>query len=298
MKNSKVALSKSDIVFNIINYSLLTIILLMVIYPLWFVLIASVSDPNKVALGQALLFPSGFTMEGYRKALEYKDIWVGFKNSGIYTVLGAFISTAFTISAGYVMSRKDLVGKKIILLYIMIPMFFNGGLIPTYLVVREVGMIDTIWALIIPNAVWVYNLLICSTFFKTTIPDELLEACQIDGGNNMFFFFKIVIPLSQAIIAVMVLFYAVAQWNGFFDALIYLRKRELFPLQIHLRNILLMNSVDSSVMGDASTMDARQRLADMLKYVLIVVSCVPMFLLYPFVQKYFVTGVMIGAVKG
>lgn len=295
---SKIRRSKADVAFNIVNTILLGLVLVIVLYPLWFVLIASISDPNLVTLGKITFLPKGITMAGYEKVFEYDDVWMGFRNSLFYTVTFTLIATALTVSSGYVISRKDLVGRKLLTTFFMVCMFFNGGMIPTYMVVRSLGMVDTVWAVIIPNCVWVYNMLIARTFFATSIPDEMLEASQIDGCSNLRFFFRIVVPLSPAIIAVLVLFYAVAQWNSFMDALIYLKTKELYPLQIILRNILLQNSVDSSMIGDASSMDERQRLADMLKYVLIIVSCVPMFIVYPFVQKYFVKGVMIGAVKG
>lgn len=298
MATNKIHHAKADTIFNALNYFLMGIILLIVLYPLWFILIASISDPNLVNLGKVTWWPKGFTTMGYEKVFEYKDVWMGFRNSFFYTVAFTLIATALTVSSGYVISRKDLIGRKALTTFFMICMFFNGGMIPTYMVVSNLKMIDTVWAVIIPNCVWVYNMLIARTFFVTSIPDELLEASQIDGCTNLRFFFTIVVPLSPAIIAVLVLFYAVAQWNSFFDALLYIKSKELYPLQIHLRNILLMNSVDSAVIGDAAAMDERQRLADMLKFVLIIISCVPMFVVYPFVQKYFVKGVMIGAVKG
>lgn len=295
---NKIRRSKADVTFTVINNTLLGLVLLIILYPLWFILIASISDPNLVNLGKVIFLPKGITSAGYEKVFEYKDVWMGFRNSLFYTVLFTVIATFLTVSSGYVISRKDLVGRKALTTFFMICMFFNGGMIPTYMVVRSLHMVDTIWAVIIPNCVWVYNMLIARTFFSTSIPDEMLEASQIDGCSNLRFFFTIVVPLSTAIIAVEVLFYAVAQWNSYMDALIYLKTKDLYPLQIHLRNILLMNSVDSTIIGDASAMDERQRLADMLKYVLIIVSSVPMFIVYPFVQKYFVKGVMIGAVKG
>lgn len=298
MTKKSIKLSKADISFTVINYVILAFALVIVLYPLWFILIASISDPSLVTLGKITFLPKGITFLGYETVLEYSDVWLGFKNSIIYTVLFAIISTSLTVSSGYVLSRKDLVGRNFFTAMFMVCMFFNGGLIPTYLVVRRLGMIDTIWAVILPNCVWVYNMIIARTFFVTTIPAELYEASQLDGCSNFRFFFRIVIPLSTAIIAVIALFYTVAQWNAYFDAMIYIKTKDLYPLQIFLRNILLMNSVDSSVLGDSSSMDAKQNLADTLKYVLIIISSVPMFIVYPFVQKYFVQGVMIGAVKG
>ncbi len=296
--SNKIAMSSADKAFNIGNTIILTVVLLLVLYPLWFILIASISDPNLVTLGKITFYPKDITFAGYERVFEYEDVWTGFRNSFFYTIGYAGIGTVLTVTAGYVLSRKDLVGRKFILSIFMVCMFFNGGLIPTYMVISDLNMIDTVWAVIIPNCVWVYNILIARTFFSTTIPDELLEASRLDGCSNIKFFAKIVVPLSPAIIAVIILFYAVAQWNSFFDAMIYLKDKDLFPLQVHLRNILLMNSVDGSMLGDASSMDERQRLADMLKYVLIIVSTTPMFIVYPFVQRFFVKGVMIGAVKG
>lgn len=290
--------SRDDKVFIVINYLILTLVLAAVLYPLWFIVIASFSDPNQVTLGKVLFWPKGASLEGYKKVFEYEQVWTGFKNSVIYTTLYTIIATYLCLIGGYFLSRTDVIGHKFITMFFLFTMFFSGGMIPTYLVVDGLRMTNTMWAVIIPGAVSVYNMIITRSFFQTNIPGELLEAARIDGCSNIRFFYSIAVPLSTTIIAVLALFHAVAQWNAFFDAMIYLRDHRLNPLQIVLRDILIMNTVDSSMVIDAASMDERQRVADMLKYVLIIVATLPMFILYPFIQKYFVRGVMSGAVKG
>lgn len=290
--------SRSDVIFNIFNYSILSLVLIAVLYPLWFIVIASISDPNLVTLGKVLFLPKGVTMEGYKRVFTYTQVWTGFQNSVKYTVLYTLISTYLTLIGGYFISRKDIFGHKIITALFMFTMFFGGGLIPTYLVVDRLNMVNTMWAVIIPGAVSVYNMIIARSFFQTSIPAELQEAASLDGCNNIRYFFSIVIPLSTTVIAVLALFHSVAQWNAYFDAMIYLSDQSKAPLQIVLRDILIMNTVDSSMVTDAASMDERQRISDMLKYVLIIISSLPMFMLYPFIQRYFVKGVMIGSVKG
>jgi putative aldouronate transport system permease protein len=202
------------------------------------------------------------------------------------------------MTAGYGLSRKDLRGRSQILKLLAFTMFFSGGMIPTYMIVKGLGLVNTIWAMVIPNAVSVWNLLITRSFFETTIPDELLNAAMIDGCGNLRFFARIVMPLSKAIVAVMVLFYAIVHWNSFFSALIYLESERLYPLQIILRNILIANQQQGEMMADVTDLIERQNLAELLKYGVIVVASVPVLVLYPFVQKYFVSGIMVGSVKG
>ncbi len=294
----KMKKTPGDIVFTVINYIILTAVLLAVLYPLWFILIASFSDPNLVTLGKVLFKPAGVTLEGYKKVFEYSQVWTGFRNSVIYTVIYTFLSTYLVLTGGYFLVRKDVIGNGFITGFFMFTMFFSGGLIPTFLVVEKLGMVDSMWSVIIPGAVSVYNMIIARSFFQTTIPKELREASELDGCSNIRFFFSVVIPLSTTIIAVLALFHAVAEWNAYFDAMIYLKSSKKAPLQIVLRDILIMNEVDSSMHMDAASMDERQRISDMLKYVLIIVSSIPMLILYPFIQKHFVQGVMIGSVKG
>ncbi|MEJ7902282.1 MAG: carbohydrate ABC transporter permease [Thermomicrobiales bacterium] len=287
-----------DRAFTIVNYVILTLFLAAVAYPLIYVFSASFSDPSAVISGKMWLWPVDVTLDGYRAVFRNSRITVGFQNSLFYTVAGTLISVVLTILAAYPLSRKDLAGRNIIMFFFVFTLLFGGGLIPTYLVVREVGMLNTRWALIIPTALSVYNMIITRTFFQSTIPDELLEAAQIDGCSDFRFVRDVVIPLSGPIIAVNALFYAVNQWNQYFNALIYLTRPDLFPLQLILREILVQNQVDLSQITDVDQLMQRQNLQDLLKYSLIVVASAPVLIIYPFVQKHFVRGVLIGSLKG
>ena len=288
----------SDRAFTIFNYVVLTLFLIAVAYPLIYVFSASMSDPRSVISGKMWLWPVDITFDGYRAVFRNSRIVTGFQNSLFYTVVGTFISVTLTILAAYPLSRKDLAGRNVIMFLFVFTLLFGGGLIPTYLVVREVGMLNTRWALIIPAALSVYNMIITRTFFQSTIPDELLEAAQLDGCSDFRFVKDVVIPLSGPIIAVNALFYAVGQWNQYFNALIYLTNPDLFPLQLILREILVQNQVDFSQISDVNQLMARQQLQDLLKYSLIVVASAPVLIIYPFVQKHFVRGVLIGSLKG
>jgi len=272
--------------------------LLAVLYPLYFIVIASVSDPNAINSGQVWFWPKNLTFEGYERILGDSAIWRGYRNSILYTALGTTINVFLTLTAAYALSRKDLVGRNLIMFFFAFTMFFSGGLIPTYLVVRDLKMINTIWALVIPNAVAVWNIIIARTFFESTIPQELLEAAQIDGCSNTKFFWKIVLPLAKPLIAIMILFYGIGHWNSFFDALIYLRDEALYPLQIILRNILIQNEMSAQMVMDVESYAAQQRVAELVKYGVIMVASVPPLILYPFLQKYFVKGVFVGSIKG
>ncbi|MBA3378552.1 MAG: carbohydrate ABC transporter permease [Chloroflexia bacterium] len=287
-----------DRAFTIVNYAILTLFLAAVAYPLIYVFSASFSDPSAVISGKMWLWPVDVTLDGYRAVFRNSRITVGFQNSLFYTVAGTLVSVVLTILAAYPLSRKDLAGRNIIMFFFVFTLLFGGGLIPTYLVVREVGMLNTRWALIIPTALSVYNMIITRTFFQSTIPDELLEAAQIDGCSDFRFVRDVVIPLSGPIIAVNALFYAVNQWNQYFNALIYLTRPDLFPLQLILREILVQNQVDLSQITDVDQLMQRQNLSDLLKYSLIVVASAPVLIIYPFVQKHFVRGVLIGSLKG
>lgn len=288
----------SDRAFTIVNYIILTLFLISVAYPLVYVLSASISSPGAVISGKMWLWPVEPTLDGYRAVFRNAKILTGFKNSLFYTVAGTFISVVLTVLAAYPLSRRDLTGRGPIMFLFMFTMIFGGGLIPTFLIVRETGLLNTRWALIIPTALSVYNMIITTTFFRATIPDELLEAAQIDGVSDFRFLFDVVIPLSMPILAVNTLFYAVGQWNQYFNALIYLTDQSLFPLQLVLREILVQNQIDLSKLGDIAQHEQRQQLADLLKYALIVVASVPVLVIYPFVQKHFVRGVLIGSLKG
>jgi len=296
-KSNKIALSKADRIFDIVNYAILTLVLLIVAYPLYFIVIASVSDPIAVYAGKVVFWPQSFTWEGYERILEYDQFFTGYRNTVIYTVIGTAINVIITIPGAYALSRKDLVGRNTMMMLITFTMIFNGGLIPSYLLIMELKLYNTMWALILPVAVSSWNLIVARTFFQQTIPDELLEAAVLDGCSNAQFFIRVVLPLSKSIIAVMVLFYAVSHWNSYFNALIYLKTPTKYPLQLVLRSILFENSMGDMV-EDASTLAAQQRMGDLIKYGVIMASSLPLLILYPFLQRYFIQGVMIGAVKG
>lgn len=298
MSSSMTKQSRGDNIFDIINYIILTIALIVVLYPLYFIVIASISDPDMVNTGKVWLSPKGLTLDGYKRIFEDTKIWVGYKNTIFYTIVGTFINILLTLPAAYALSRKDLYGRNFFMGIFTFTMFFGGGLIPTYILIRKLGMENTVWVMLIPGAVGVWNLIVAKTFFQSTIPDELLEAAVIDGCSNTKFFISIVMPLSKAITAVMVLFYGVGHWNAFFNALIYLRDPDLYPLQIILREILIQNEVDANMMADASAVSEMQRLSEMIKYAVIIVASLPVLIVYPFLQKYFVQGVMLGAIKG
>ena len=283
--------------FKHITALILTLCLLVVAYPLYFIVIASVSDPTAVYAGRVVLWPASFTLEGYRRILDYASFFTGYRNTILYTLVGTAVNVAVTIPGAYALSRKDLVGRNIMMMGITFTMIFSGGLIPTYRLVISLNLYNTMWALILPVAVSAWNLIVARTFFQQTIPDELLEAATLDGAGNTQFFLRVVLPLSKSIIAVMVLFYAVNHWNSYFNALIYLKSAEKYPLQLVLRNILFENSLGDMV-EDASTLALQQRLGDLIKYGIIIASSLPLLILYPFLQRFFIQGVMIGAVKG
>ncbi len=297
MNRTRLYETGGDKIFNIINHSILIISLLLVLYPIIFVLSASVSSPHAVMTGKVWLFPVDFSLDGYKAVFEEKDIWVGYGNSIYYTVFGTIISVIVTVMAAYPLSRKDFVGRNVIMFAFTFTMLFNGGMIPTFLVVRQLGLINTRWALLLPGAMAVWNVIITRTFFQNNIPDELLEASRIDGCKNISFILKIVLPLSGPVIAVISLFYAVNQWNEFFSALIYLQDSKLYPLQIILRRILIQNH-DQGMIDSMEDQEMREFLNELLKYALIVVASIPVLVIYPFAQKYFVKGIMVGALKG
>jgi len=293
----KVGQTRMDKTFDIMNYVVLTICFLVVAYPLYFVVIASISDPVDVNAGRVILYPVRMTMDGYRRILEYKSFFTGYRNTLVYTGVGTLVNMLLTVPAAYALSRKDLVGRNVFMMMIAFTMIFSAGLIPTYLHIRDLGLIDTMWALILPGAVSTWNLIVARTFFQQSIPDDLLEAAQLDGATNAQFFVQIVLPLSKSILAVLVLFYAVGHWNTYSNALYYIISDDKRPLQLVLRSILFENTMGDMV-EDASNLAAQQRLGDLIKYGIIIASSLPLMILYPFLQRYFIQGVMIGAVKG
>ncbi|HWT76108.1 MAG TPA: carbohydrate ABC transporter permease [Mobilitalea sp.] len=293
------AKSISDKGFDIVNYIFLGLIFLIVIYPLFYILIASVSNPYDVYVGKTFLLPSGFTLEGYKRIFSEKMISKGYLNSIVYTGLGTFISTVLVIITAYPLSRPTLPGKKIIMIFYVITMYFGGGLIPTYLVVSKLHMINSLWALILPGGVAVYSVIISRTFFTHSIPESLYDAAAIDGSSNMRTFLKIVLPLSKPLIAVMAIYAMVAYWNDWFTALIYLPSSYKAPLQLVLRQILIESQALANMMSgmDGGYAEAN-RITELIKFTSIVVASAPMLIIYPFVQKYFDKGMTIGAVKG
>lgn len=290
-------LSRGDFVFDIIINSIGVLIIVVMLYPLLFVLSASFSDPDMVLRGDVVLLPRGLTLAPYKMVFDNSDIWQSYRNTIFYTLVGTLINISLTILAAYPLSRKDMPCRRVFTLLIVFTMYFNGGLIPTYLLVRDLHLYNTVWAVMVPAAISTYNLIVARTFFESSIPTELYESAKLDGCSNIGMLFRIVLPLSSAIIAVLVLYYGVAHWNSYFSALVYLRNEKLFPLQIILRDILILGQTEQLGSNDVG-MGEKIKMAEGIKYSVIVVSSAPILLLYPFLQKYFVKGVMIGAIKG
>lgn len=289
--------SLEDKVFTIVNNLFLVTVLVLVAYPLTYIVSSSFSSPEAVIKGRVKLFPVEPSVVGYREVFLYPKVWIGYTNSLFYMVVGTTLNVFMTILAAYPLSRPDFYGRRVVIAVFTFTMFFSGGLIPSYLLVRSLGMLNRRAALIIPGALAVYNVIITRTFFMNTIPESLLEAAHMDGCGDFRFVRSIVLPLSGAIVAVNALFYAVGHWNQYFGALIYLRDEKLYPLQIYLRSILILNSMEET-MQDLDMMEEKLRIQQLLKYSLIVVASVPVLAIYPFVQRYFVKGIMIGSLKG
>lgn len=288
--------TKGERIFDFFNYLLMILLVIVTLYPCYYVLVASVSDPVKIFASKGLLlFPKGFSLSSYSEVIRSSQIWVGYRNTLFYVVAGGFLSVLLTVTAAFGLTRKGLPGKNIIMFLIMFTMYFNGGLIPTFLVVKGIGLLDSPLVMIIVNAVATYNLIITISYFRN-MPYELEEAAKIDGASDYQILFKIMLPLAKPIIAVITLYYMVSIWNNYMTALIYLSDRKLYPLQMVLREILIQNNTD--LVAATGTSGDAQAYAENLKYAIIVVSTVPILCVYPFIQKYFVKGVMIGAVKG
>lgn len=294
---AKMNQSTGDNVFSVINSILCLVVLCIVLLPLVYVLSSSFSSGEAVMAGKVYLIPVDLSIEGYKLVFANKDIVIGFRNTIFYTIIGTTINILFTILLAYPLSRKKLPGRNAIMFLVVFTMYFNGGLIPTYLVVEKLQMVDTVWAMIIPAAISTFNMIIMRTYFQNSIPEELGESAFLDGCNNVRFLVLIVLPLSAPIIAVLVLYYAVAHWNTYFNALIYLRSSELISLQLALRSVLLANQISTGG-NDASGFGERAMIGVTVKYAVIVVSSIPVAIMYPFIQKYFVKGVMVGALKG
>ncbi|MFD0716601.1 carbohydrate ABC transporter permease [Paenibacillus sp. GCM10027626] len=289
--------TRGDKLFGFINGLLLVVILLVVLYPLVFVLSASVSNPAVVSRGELWLLPKELTLVGYQKVFQNQEILTGYRNTIVYTVVGTSVNLLLTILAAFPLSRTNLPGRNVIMFAFVFTMFFSGGLIPSYLVVKKLGLLNGMWALVLPGAVSVYNIIIMRTFFRTSVPYEVQEAAMIDGCTVLQILYRIMLPLSMPIIAVMVLFYSVDHWNSYFNALIYLTDRDKFPLQLILREILIQNQMDKMA-GGASALSEQIMYGQAIKYAVVIVANLPVFLLYPFLQRYFVKGMTIGAIKG
>lgn len=291
------AVSKADRIYYIVIDTFLILMLLAILYPLYFIVIASISDTDAIFNGEVFLYPIGFNLKGYAALFENRMIWTGYLNTIWYTLLGTAINIAVTIPAGWAISRKELPWRKFITTYFIVTMFFGGGLIPFYLLVSDLGLLDNPLSVILPYGVSVWNMFMVNAFYSSSVPDEILEAAEVDGSGTIRTFFSIVIPLSKPIIAVMVLFYAVAHWNNYFSALIFLSEQKYFSLQLVLREILIMTESAGGSAGDAGTILEQAKLANSIKYSSIIVSTLPILVLYPFVSKFFEKGVMIGALK-
>lgn len=291
-------LSRGQHIFNVFNIIFMLLLIFVTAYPIYYVVIASFSDGGLLQAHRGLLlYPlGGGTTYGYKLTLSNPNIGIGARNSVFYLLLGTTINVIATGLCSYVLSRKDFMLKKAITIMVMITMFFNGGMIPMFVIIRTLGMYDTIWALLLPGAISAYNMIIMRTFFQS-IPESLEEAATIDGANDFVILFRIVMPLSMPIIAVMSLYYGVAHWNSWFNAMLYVRNRQLIPLQLVLREILLQNADGGKAASEQMTVELSLN-TELIKYCVIVVSTVPILCVYPFLQRYFVKGVMIGAVKG
>lgn len=295
--------TRADKIFLIFVYVFLAISLLIVLYPLIYIISASISNPHLVNSGEMWLLPKGITFEGYRILLGNSSIWRGYLNTIYYTVLGTSINLLVTLPCAYALSREDFYGRRAFTNFMLVTMFLSGGLIPSYLLIRSLGMLNTVWALVIPGAVSVYNVVVTRTFFQSTIPREMEEAAIVDGCSDFRLFMQIVLPLSTPIIAVMALFYGVGHWNSFFSALIYLSDRSMYPLQMILREILILQDMSSNTVNNvtsemANMLYSKQQLAQVIKYGVMIVSSLPVIIVYPFLQKYFVKGMMVGSIKG
>ena len=295
----KIRNALGDRLFMAADYLILSLATLLVLYPLVYVVSSSFSSPAAVMSGRVWLWPVDFSLAGYQSVFKNNQVMVGYMNTVLYTVCATALGVTLSVMAAFPLSRKNvLVGCRAFNSYIVFTMLFSGGMVPTYLLIKDLGMLNKRLALIIPGAVSAYNIIIARTFFVNSIPDDLYEAATLDGCGDAHFLWTIVLPLSKAILAVLTLFYAVGHWNSYMPALLYIRKAALFPLQIVLRNILIMSSYSAEMVADVQSEIAMQGMEALLKYALIVVGSAPILMLYPFVQRYFVTGVMIGSLKG
>ncbi len=293
---SHIRQTRADRIFQAVIVALGVVLMILVAYPLYFTIIASFSKPEDVLMGRVILWPRNISFESYKMVVAERDIWTGYGNTIVYTVLGTAVNMVLTTMMAYPLSCRETPWRAPLTFIASFTMLFSGGLIPTYLLVRQLGLYDTIWAMVLPTGITTYNMLVMKSFFQSSIPIELKEAAHLDGCNDLRTLLLVVLPLSGPILAVMVLFYAVAHWNEYFNALIYLRNRALMPLQVVLREILLQNQELAA--GDGTGLYERMMAAETMKYAIIIIASVPVICLYPLVQRHFVKGVMVGAIKG
>ncbi|THF84641.1 carbohydrate ABC transporter permease [Cohnella fermenti] len=296
---NSIAESRADRIFNRINVFLMVIVTLVFLYPLLFIVSASISDPDAVLRGEVWLWPKGFTLVPYVKVFQNSEFFLSYWNTIAYTVVGTLVNVALTIMAAYPLSRKDFYGRNVLTVLFTFTMFFSGGLIPLYIVIQKLHLLNNFWVMILPSAVSIFNIIVTRTYFQTSIPEEVYQAAEIDGCSRIGVLTRIVLPLSGPILAVMVLFYGVGHWNSYFNALIFLNERDMFPLQLILREILVQNDTQNLMSSSSANyiIDSTQY-GTSIKYAVIIISSLPVLVLYPFVQRYFVKGVMIGAIKG
>lgn len=294
---NKIKRTRQDIIFDVVCTAILSILCLLVLYPLYFIVIASFSSPDMINRGEVFLVPKGITWDGYQKIFSYTQLWIGYRNTIVYTLLGTALNVILTMLTAFPMSRPKFYGRKIFLFYMMFTMYFSGGLIPAYLINQRLGLVNNWLIMVIRGAVSVSNVIICISFMKSSIPTGLFEAAYIDGISHFGAFCKIALPLSKSIIAVMCLYYGVGHWNDYWNALIYLNDQKLYPLQLILRGILTLDQIDTGLLTDYEDIVRLQNQKELIKYGSIIVSSVPMLVIYPFLQKYFVKGVMIGSLK-
>ena len=295
MGKNKIANNSKDKVFTFLCYATVAVLTLIVLYPIIYILSASVSNSDMVVQGEVWLLPVKFTMQAYEIVFSKPEIWIGYKNTIVYTLLGTMINLAMTLMCAYPLARKNLRGRGIIMFICSFTMMFSGGMIPNYILVKNLGIMNSTWAMVLPGAMSVYNMIVCRTFIESNIPGEMLEAAQIDGCSDTQFFFRMVLPLSKSIIAVLALWYGVSHWNSYMNAFLYLRESTRYPLQIFLKEILIQSQHLGNEDIDVGNLNT---IAETIKYAVIVVSSVPLFCVYPFVQKHFQKGVMVGSVKG
>lgn len=297
-KKNRIDLCLSDRIMQAIVYALMFLLILIILYPLIYVVSSSFSSGEAVSTGKVLLWPVEFSLQGYKAVFAYQQVWVGYRNTIFYTVVGTLLNLTLTIMAAYPLSRKNFQFRNFYMTLFLIIMFFSGGIIPNYILMTKLHLTNTRWSLILSGSISVYNMIIMRTYFQNSIPNELLEAAKIDGITDIGYLLKVVLPLSKSILAVITLYYAVSHWNSYFNAMLYLRDESLYPLQLVLRSILNVGKIDLSQITDAEIIKQMRGLSDLMKYSLIIISSAPIIIAYPFVQKFFEKGVMIGSVKG